>query len=839
MSYLPILRFPRIIGLVIILLFFVVHLQAQERGTDAKGKIMGRIIDSATNVPIDYATISLVVQESDKVINGTTTNEKGEFKLEGIPNGTYKMLVYFIGYKTAEKRDVVISNENQSVFVKDLKLVNKITSLKEVTVTAEKELVEMKIDKMVYNAEKDLTSQGGVATDMLKKVPQVSVDVDGNVELQGNANIRFLINGKPSSIFGNNLSSVLQSIPASQIQSIEIITSPGAKYDAEGTGGIINIIMKKTTVQGFNGNISLSGGTRLENGNINLTARKGNFGVSAFLSGNAQLNSTTLNSMDRTTQYPSNQSSQLLQNGTSEFNRTGYQTGLSFDWTIKEKNSITGSLSYNYFGNNSVGLTNRESKFLDSARNVVSDVTNAINATNNSNSQTYDWNLNYKRTFEKKDQELNILYTSSFGNNYSYYIQTQKYLTPDSVFSGSYANNPGVNRQSNFSIDYVHPFTEKFILETGAKAVLYQISSQSDVFLLNTNSRNYDYNTAKSLSLSYGRNVYAYYLSATYKLFDFLDVKTGCRYEYTETKANFSNTGNVNVNPYGIFVPSGVISHKFKNNHTIKLSYTYRIQRPDYRDINPFFNLSDPKNITTGNPNLKPELTHNIELGYNKSFEKGANINVAAFYRGNRDDIQSYSRFYTSYVIGDSTYSNVTIATRENIGKEDNIGVNLFVSYPITKKINIRSNISGFQRYIVNYIAPNSNISGFNYRANLNFTYQIASTLVVELFGNFNSPRLNVQGKMPSFTTYNFAFRKQFWHKKASLALTATNPFNKYVNQKTELTGPDFTLYNTRQLPYRSFGINFTYRFGKMEFKKQRDKDTEDVNLTRPEGNNN
>ncbi len=811
-------------------------LKAQQPSTDAKGKIMGRILDSVSGQPVDYATISLLLQENDKVVNGTTTNEKGEFKLNNIADGTYKMLVYFIGYKTGAKNNIVISKSNSTVSVGDFKLVNKTTSLKEVTVSAEKNLIEMKIDKMVYNADKDLTSQGGVATDMLKKVPQVSVDVDGNVELQGNSNIRFLINGKPSSIFGNNLASVLQSIPASQIQSIEIITSPGAKYDAEGTGGIINIIMKKTTVQGINGNVSLSGGTRLENGNINLSARKGNFGVSTFFSGNAQLNSTTLNSMDRLTQYPSLQSSHLLQDGTSQFNRSGYQTGVSFDWTIKEKNSITGSLSYNYFGNNNIGITNRQSKFQDSAGNVLSDVTNVINATNKSNSKTYDWSLNYKKTFEKKDRELNILYTSSYGNNYSYYNQIQKFVTPDSVFNGSYANNPGVNSQTNISVDYTHPLSENFILETGAKTVLYQISSQSDVFLLNTNSKNYDFNNSQSLSLNYGRNIYAGYLSASYKLFNFLDVKMGCRYEYTETKANFSNVGNVNINPYGMFVPSGVISHKFKNNHTIKLSYSYRIQRPDYRDINPFFNLSDPKNITTGNPNLKPELTHNIELGYNKSFEKGANINVALFYRGNRDDIQSYSRFFPTYKIGDSTYSNVTVATRENIGKEDNIGMNLFVSYPITKKINLRSNIAAFQRYIVNYLAPNSNISGFNYRANLNASYQVSNTLVIELFGNFNSPRINVQGKMPSFTTYNFAFRKQFWNKKASLALTATNPFNKYVNQKTELNGPDFTLYNVRQLPYRSFGINFTYKFGKMEFKKQ--KEAEDANLTRPEGNN-
>jgi ferric enterobactin receptor len=634
-------------------------------------------------------------------------------------------------------------------------------------------------------------------------------------------------------VFGNNLADVLQSIPASQIQSIEVITNPGAKYDAEGTGGIINIILKKSTAQGINGNVSLTGGTRLENGSFNLSARKGKFGANVFLSGNGQINTTTINEMNRSSQDPiAMQSTQLNQNGTSDFTRNGYQTGCSFDWAITPKDNITAGFTYNSFGNNNVGLTNRQTIIQDAAGNTLSNISNVINATNKFNSQVYDWNVNYKKQFKKENQELDILYSSSIGNNNSYYQQTQRYVSPDSIFNGSNGQNTGIDKQTNISINYAHPLGKSFILETGAKTVLSQINSTSNVYLLNTETNNYSYNAPQSSALLYNRNIYAYYISGTFKLFNFFDVKAGCRYEYTETKSNFSNIGAVNIKPYNTFVPSGVISHTFKNHQTIKLSYSHRLQRPDYRDLNPFFNVSDPKNITTGNPNLRPEVSDNFELGYNKSFEKGANINVALFVRANTQDIQSYTRYYPTYTIGDSTYTNVAISTRENIGAENNFGMNIYVSVPVTKKINLRSNISGFQRYIINNLAPNSNISGFNYRANLNATYQITSALTVELFGNFNSPRINVQGKMPSFTTYNFAIRQQLFHKKGSIALTATNPFNKYVDQKTELTGPNFDLYNIRQLPYRSFGINFTYKFGKLEFKKQ--KEAEDVNLTNP-----
>jgi ferric enterobactin receptor len=796
------------------------------------GKISGKIIDSLTKQPIEYASVSLVKAANDKVIDGATTNDKGFFTIINIPEGNYKLLIYFIGYKTASKTDITITSSNPEIKLGELKLTSQQVQLKQVEVEVEKSLIENKIDKLVYNAEKDITSQGGVATDILKKVPMVGVNADGSVELQGNSNIRFLINGKPSSVFGNNITDVLQTIPASQIQSIEVITSPGAKYDAEGTGGIINIILKKTEIQGINGNISLTGGSRLQNGSFNLAARKGKFGINSFLSGNAQLSSSTLNSSDRESLDPtSGSTSSLLQNGKSNFTRTGYQGGLSFDWTPTEKNNFTGGVSFNDFGNNNQGTTSRQSLLKDVNGNVISDITNDVISNSNSNNQAIDWNLNYKHKFKKEGQELDLQYNSSLSNNYSYYLQKQKYVTPDSVFSGSQGKNPGTDMQTNLALNYTHPVSDKLLFETGLKTVLYNINSNSKVYLLDPTSGNYNFSDAQSNSVDYSRNVYAAYISTTFKL-KFLDVKAGIRDEYTETQATFSNGGKASIAPYNSIVPSGILSHTFKKNQTVKVSYSYRIQRPDYRDLNPFVNASDPKNVSTGNPNLKPETTRNIELGYSKFFEKGININVNAFYRGNRADIQGYTRFYSTYLIGDSTYSNVSVTTRENIGTEDNFGMNIFVSATIKKKFTMRSNISMFQRYIYNSITPGANISGFNYRANLNLSYQITGTFIVEVFGNFNSPRLNVQGRQPSFTTYNFALRKQFYHKKMSIAFTATNPFDKYVNQKSDTKGVNFTTTSLRQLPYRSFGLNFTWKFGKLEFKRPRE--TEDVNLTNP-----
>ncbi len=809
-----------------LLLLLSISSKAQQTKNNNLTEISGSVIDSKSGEPIEYATITLTIQQSNKIINGTTTDTKGKFKLIDVTEGNYNILIRFIGYQTAVRNNIVVTNSNKTISLGTILLDESLTDLKAVTITAEKGIIENKIDKMVYNVEKDITSQSGVATDVMKKIPQVSVDIDGNVELQGQSGIRFLINGKPSTIFGNNIADVLQSIPASQIQSIEVITSPGAKYDAEGTAGIINIILKKTNVEGINGNISLSAGTRLENGSFNLNAHHKHFSAHAYLSGNGLLTSITKNSMERisidTTSF---QSDHLSQIGSSNFYRNGYQSGIGFDWDIIPKNSISGSLSYNHFANSNFATLNRESVLFDKYGNTITDIQDIINSGNKFHENTYDFNLSYKKVFNREDQELEISFNSSNESNYTYYDQSTKALTVDSILSASYGNDPGMENQKEFAINYTHPLPEEAKLEIGAKAILTEIKSNADVFLLNPFSNKYDYNTSQSSNLDYNSQVIAAYLSGSFKLFKYLDIKTGIRYEYTKTNATFSNVGNIDIQPYPTYVPSLVMMHKFKNNQSIKLSYSHRIERPDYRDLNPFINASDPKNFSTGNKNLKPETGDKIELEYGKTFKNGATFNTTLFFRGNKNDIQSYTRYYPVYMIGDSSYHNVSVTSRENVGRENNIGLNLFVSIPAGSKINLRSNVSLYERYIFNGALAGNDIHGLNYRVNINAAFEVSSTLSIEIFGNFNSPRINTQGKMPSFTSYNFALRKQIFNKKASIAITATNPFNYYINQKTELTGTNFVSYGIRELPYQSFGINFTYKFGKLEFKKEKDMD--------------
>ncbi|MDB5144079.1 MAG: Ferric enterobactin receptor precursor [Mucilaginibacter sp.] len=811
-------------------LCFSLVLKAQPYNSP-KGHISGRVIDSVTKQPVDYATISIFKDGNTSPINGVVTDPKGNFVITSLNPGVYSVAVNFIGYHKKSIDHLTIGDATPNISLGNIFIAPIQNQLKAVEIVGTAPVVENKIDKMVYNVANDLTSQGGSASDVLQKVPQVTVDIDGNVELQGNANIRFLINGKPSSIFGASLADALQSIPANQIKSIEVITSPGAKYDANGTGGIINIILKDSKIQGVNGSVNLSAGTRRENGSFNLNVRKGNFGVNAFFNGGEQINSTTINTTDNLSYSKTGDTTtHLFQKGNSSFTRGGYQSGISFNWDITKKDQLTASFGFNHFANHSYGPTNQETSVFDIPNNnTISDIRSLRTSDSRFSGKYYDYSLSYKKTFAKEGQELDVLYSSSYGNNNSTFFQQQDYLNGGYPSSGTQSNNPGTDHETDISIDYTQPVSKGFTIETGAKTVLENINNtvvtdtlSNGIFVPNSN---------QTYGFNYNRKVYAYYLSATFSLFnDFINGKAGLRDEYTSTSADFPGT---HIPGYNVLAPSMVLSHKIDETQSFKLSYTYRIERPEYRDLNPFYNISDPHNISTGNPNLKPEIGHNYEFGYNKSFNQGANIYIGAFYRYNTNDIQSYTTHYDTLNIGGATYNNVYLNQRYNIGTETTEGISLFGSLPVTSKLNLRTNMMFSDRITTN--PGNPTVSGFMYRINLNATYQFPHDLTAELFGNYNSSQRTIQGTRPVFAFYNVAVRKQFWNKKASIGLTASDPFAQYVDQTTVTNGANFTQTNLRQIPFRSFGITLSYKFGKLEFKKEKEKEDNNNDTPAPD----
>ncbi len=815
---------------IIFLLFIAISCYSVQAQTSSS--LSGKIIDSIFKKPVEYATVTLSTTRGNLVLNGATTDSLGNFKMTGISSGMYNLKFESINYASKLIDSLNITAGNKPLSLGKIMLFRTENTLQTVVVTAQAKLIDNRIDKLVFNAENDISSQGGVATDVLKKVPQVTVDADGNVQLAGASGVRFLIDGKPSTIFGNNITDVLQSIPASEIKSIEVITNPGAKYDAEGTGGIINIILKKVQVNGINSNLSLTAGTRQENGSFNITIRHGSFGVHAFVSGNDRLYAGTPTALSRTTTDTAAKAySYFNQQSKPRTNHYGGQGGLGFDWTINKHNSVSANANYNRFGGGGSGLVNQSQQYVPFNTDSISSETNTLN------NSGYRWlyystdiNFNYRKTFAKEDESLELNANTSLGRNVSRSNTDQTLLPQDSIFYGVNNNSFGKENETEISLDYSNPFTKKIVFDAGTRVTLYNIKSTSNVLALQPDTKLYAYDPSVSNYLNYKQNVYAAYTEISFPVGKLFDMKTGARYERTQLNAYFSDAAQqANLPDYNTFVPSMYILRKLAEHQTLKLSYSKRIGRPEYDDLNPFINTTDPKNISEGNPYLRPEVGNRIELAYNHDYGSSGSFMISAFYRESNHDIQPYTYFYNSYKVGDSVYNNVSLNTTENIGLEQNLGVNLYGELKATDKLNLRSNIFFFRRHIKNGIDTGSNRTSYNYRINLNATYRFTKNLIAEFFGNFNSPRNEVQGRYPSFTTYTFAIRRQFWNKKGSLALTANNIFNDYVGQRTILYGTNFTTDNFRKIPFRSVGLNFTWKFGKLDFKKDKEDNNDEA----------
>lgn len=807
-------------------LFLLLSAGLFAQGTSAlkgNGQITGIVLDADSKLPIEYATVILYSKGAKNAVGGATANEKGIFKVADLPTGIYKMDVEFVGYKTISIDNIEIDNTHLSVNTNTISLVKSKSTLAEVTVRSSAKTIDNKIDKMVFNAEKDISAQNGVATDLLKKIPMVSVDIDGNVQLAGTSSIRFLINGRPSVAYGSNINEVLQSIPASEIKTVEVITNPGAKYDADGLGGIINIVLKQNKTRGYNGSISTSIGTRIENGSLNLAARNNNFGASLFIASNARLLAATPMTMTRTTIDSLNKTyNYMLQDGSSDVKRQGTHSGLNLDWTYLKKNSFNASFGLNGFGFDATGANTQT---LSSQSFGGALVQNALlhNITTNSFSENgnYNYSGSYKRTFDKEGREFELSYNagaSSFNINSG---TTQYNLANQMMVYGSANLNGTKETESELKFDYSEPISDNIKLNLGSKITNLGIASATNVFL-QSSTQPLKQNNSLSNTLDYNQHVVAVYSELEFPIKNWVEVKLGGRFEQTNVNAAFSKATQP-VNPsYNNFVPSIFFKRKLGEDNSIKISYSRRINRPGTEELNPYINTTDPKNMTQGNPYLLPELGERIELTYSQELKELGSIMLTVFQRNSNQDIQPYVVYYPSLQVGDSLYYNVNLSKSQNIGLEKNTGINVFGDLKFSNAFSIRTNFSYYFRKIYNSIDQNYNASSQNYRANINLTYEFSKTLVSECFGNFNSARNEVQGKYPANLSYSFALRKKFWNGKGSLGLLANNPFAEYVKQQTLISGPNFNSNSIRYVPSRSFGISFNWRFGKLEFKKER-----------------
>lgn len=773
------------------------------------GKIEGILLDTLTKQPIEFATVVLVKPKSKTQVDGTITDERGRFKFAEAKLGNYSLNVSFLGYETKVVEGIQLLPEKPDANLGNVFLAASGVDLTEVVVETKAATIENKVDKIVYNAEQDATNTGGDASEVLQKVPMLSVDMNGNVSLRGSSNVQILINGKPSGIFASSVADALKSIPADDIKKVEVITTPGAKYDGEGSAGIVNIITKKRTDDGINGSVNASVGTRNNNAGLNLGISKGRFGMSGGGNFMFMWPSESSTSAYRETYNEAGEITSILdQAGSSTFQRLGAHGQFAAFYDFNAYNAINSSFSLRGFKRLYDGPATTE--LFDSNKQLLASFTNDVD--NNILMGGLDWTLDYKKTFPTKGKEWSVAFQLSNGENNTDYSVNRQYLLNTDLDTKENSINDGNNREYTMQTDYAHPFNENLKLETGVKALLRNIDSDYNYSVFNDATNQYETDNSRTNVFNYFQNVYAGYLSSTFGLSESVSVIAGVRYEYTDIHGDYQTGSGKFANTYDSWLPSIIVSKQLKNNQSLKASYARRIQRPSIRFINPYSNDSDPLNITLGNPYLAPELNDQYDLNYNL-IVKGLVLNTSVYYKYTDGLIESYSN------VVDAT----TVTSYQNLGTSKTVGFNLFGSGSLAKGWTLRGNFN-LGRFNIESGLPDAttNNKGINYNVFLSTGYKFKNGYEAEVFSFWNSPRYTLQGKNPSFSMMTFGFKKSIFKDQGSIGIRIVDPFQKNKSFKSEIKDDSFYSTSNFELPFRSFGLNLSYKFGKTDQQRQR-----------------
>ncbi|MEO1260608.1 MAG: TonB-dependent receptor [Bacteroidota bacterium] len=802
------------ISTILIFLFSITSIDAQRgnwgqpQGPTITGKITGQLMDSVSNQAVEFASIVLMNTKTGKEADGIVSDDRGGFKFSEVKIGTYDVYISFLGYNDKVLRNIELTKKRPDYGLGSIKMVPSSISLETVTVTGEAALIENKIDRIVFNNEKDVEGNIGDATDVLRRVPLLSVDLEGNVSLRGSSNIQILINGKPSGMFSNNVADALKMFPADQIKSVEVITVPSAKYDGEGSAGIINIITKKKQINGFSGSLNNSVGTRNSRTSLSLNMGKGRFGLNGGASAVWSPPRDAFWDFDRIDELSNGELRTLTQDGINDSERLGFRGKFGAYYDINAYNSINSNFSFNGFTFDRNGSF--DSRLLDPVA-MIDQITER-RTSSKTLTNGYDWNTDYTMKFPNSEREFSLGFQLSGNIDDAENTLDQIDLTGNnsSLNIQEVSDNKGRNLEMTFQADYVHPFSKNIKLETGAKGILRNINSDFIFDLYDFDLDEFFRDQTRSDEFDYQQDVYAGYASFNISFLKNYSLIAGTRYERTAISGEFQTEGTEPFeNDYYNILPSVIVSRKIGKAGNIRASYNQRIQRPSLRFINPYVNQVDRNNITFGNPDLEPEISHNFEVGFN-TFYKGIVINAAPYFRHTTDVIEGYLE------IDDLT--GISINTFDNIGTDNTFGLSLFTSTTIKKVVSVRGSFEIRQRNLKSEFL-NAENSGVEFDGNVGTTISLPKEIKFQFWGLLRNPRVTLQGTRATFWMYNIGAQKQLFGKRGSLGFSVSNLFHRNLNFDSRLEGDGFTQTSLYEYPFRSFNLNFNYRFGRLDFK--------------------
>ena len=768
--------------------------------------IKGQVVDSLSNESVPYATLRITaVQTPDKVIKLLACDTDGKFETTLSNAGNYILSMQSIGKAPAEKRFQLPAGKSQ-LDLGQLYMHDDNQQLKEVTVTAQKPLVKVEIDKLTYNLEDDPEAQTNNTLDMLRKVPMVTVDGNDEIQLKGSTNFKIYMNGKPSNLLSNNPADVLKSMPASSIKNIEVITDPGAKYDAEGVGGIINIITTKNALQGYTGTLRASASTlKRFGGGAYVSAKAGSFGITANYNYNHDNSPWNESSSIRENFATENREASTL-NQTGRSKRKGpFQFGyLEASYEIDSLNLI--SVGANLFRGKSTNLIEYQVEQLTSKG--ATDYRYNRNSRSTETFGSTDINVDYQHSTQKKDELLTFSYRFSNSpndnDNYTDLFNESNYPLAN-LYPQKNINNASTKEHTG-QIDYTTPTLKDQTFEIGAKYIFRESRSNTLQQIYNDSIRGWEELLDANSDFRHKQHVYSGYLGYVIKL-DKFGFKTGVRAEGTSLNVHYAYAPEMNFSTnYFDVVPNGTISYQINMAQQIRIGYNMRIQRPGIWFLNPYVDDTDPQNILYGNPNLNSEKSNNFNLNYSL-FNQKFNVNASLSYSYINNSIERYT-FVNNQGISETTYGN--------IGKKQSAGAFLYASWTPVPLLRIFMN--GGMDYI-DLKSPSQNMenNGFSGRifAGTQFTFPMDFRL--DLHGGYFSPRIQLQSKNSAMYFTGISLNKSFLKKKLTLSLSFQNPFWKTIKMESTTTDPTFHMVSKNYINSRDFRFSISYRFGTLK----------------------
>lgn len=781
----------------------ITSLSAQQQG---QGSISGIIIEKISNKPLEFANVILRNTSDSSKLQGTVTGKNGEFSFDKVPFGTYKVIYSFIGFDKVESPSFALNSKQNKFDLGKLYISESMATLGEVSVTAQRSTYVNSIDRKTFNVGQDVMSKTGSVSDLLQNIPSVQVDIDGNVSLRGAGNVMFLINGKPSALMGANYAVVLQQMPASSIEKIEIITNPSAKYKPDGTSGIINIILKKDKSLGLNGLVSLNAGNEKRyNGNFSLNYNPGKINI--FGSYSIRQDDRLRYTDDYRKHFISNADTvdyiHVISGDSSRPLSHILRTGVDYKINRNNKLVVTGSYNYRSFTRHSTNVNLWQDTWLNNIKDYDR------SRFDPEFEKDLELSANYIHTFSKEGHELNIDYTTSFSDEQEDNHYTNTYRVPD--IPPSYDNTlikQGENN-SQFSAEYSNPISEKKKFEAGY--ILEMSRSDMDYYgeYLDPLKGKWIEDTAKSNNFIYRQTIHVLYGAYEQDLgkFGFL---AGARAEETFLDENQVTTSSIVNNSYFRLYPSLHISYKLTDLHELQLNYSHRIRRPEGDEMNPFPEWADPYNLRIGNPYLKPADIHSFELGYQYKENKTTFLSTA-YYRYIYNGMTDITKF-----INDT----VKLTTRENLAKSSSAGLELIFTTSIGKIATLNLSANTYYNTIdASSLGYSSNRSIISWSANLSAGFNLTKSSVLQVTSSYVAKTLTPQGnQLPTFVM-NTGFKQEIFKRKAALILTVSDVFNSLRNISV-IDTPELYEKILRRRSARIIYIGFTYSFGNQKKKE-------------------